>query len=134
MLVRWSLRSMAMEFGAQTYAGILLVESLQTDAVMEGVPLKVTKTYRAAVGDTNAGQPKDWTFIEFSISAETFADALSQALKKEGVVLRLSLRIRGLRGLSRSGIPVPQRGSERASRSRATRPVALRARGANRLA
>ncbi len=39
------------------------------------------------MGDTSVGQPRDWTFIEFSLPAdavEPFALALSRALRKEG--------------------------------------------------
>jgi hypothetical protein len=50
--------------GPITYSGGLLAESLADDAVLDGVPLAVTKVFRAAFGDTTAGQPRDWTFIE----------------------------------------------------------------------
>ena len=70
-----------------TYSGSLLAESLADDAVLDGVPLTVTKVFRAAVGDTAAGQPRNWTFIEFSVAAslvDTFAESLSQALRVQG--------------------------------------------------
>ncbi len=70
-----------------TYSGGLLAESLADDAVLDGVPLTVTKVFRAAIGDTTAGQPRDWTFIEFSVPAslvDTFAESLSRALRAQG--------------------------------------------------
>jgi len=70
-----------------TYFGGLLAESLAEDAVLDGVPLTVTKVFRAAVGDTTAGQPREWTFIEFSVPAslvDTFAESLSRALRPQG--------------------------------------------------
>lgn len=72
---------------AVAYSGVLLAESLDDDAVLDGVPLEVRKISRAAVGDTTAGQPRDWTFIEFEVAAsfvDTLAESLSRALKKEG--------------------------------------------------
>ena len=73
--------------GPITYSGGLLAESLADDAVIDGVSLTVTKVFRAAVGDTTAGQPRDWTFIEFSVpasSVDSFAESLSRALRAEG--------------------------------------------------
>jgi hypothetical protein len=72
---------------AATYSGGLLAESLADDAVLEDVPITVTKVFRAAVGDTTAGQPRDWTFIEFSVPAslvDMFAESLSHALRVQG--------------------------------------------------
>lgn len=69
------------------YSGVLVAESLDDDAVVDGVPLAVTKISRASVGDTTAGQPRDWTFIEFTVAAsfvDAFAESLSRALKKDG--------------------------------------------------
>lgn len=69
------------------YSGVLLAESLDDDAVVDGVSLAVSKISRAAVGDTTAGQPRDWTFIEFTVAAssvDTLAESLRCALKKEG--------------------------------------------------
>jgi hypothetical protein len=68
------------------YSGGLLAESLSEDAVVD-VTLTVTKVFRAAAGDTAAGQPRDWTFIEFSVptsSVDTLAESLSRALRKVG--------------------------------------------------
>ena len=69
------------------YSGGLLAESLADDAVVDGLSLTVTKIFRAAVGDTAAGQSRDWTFIEFSVptaSVNTLAESLSRALRREG--------------------------------------------------
>jgi hypothetical protein len=69
-----------------SYSGGLLAESLAEDAVVD-VSLTVTKVFRAAVGDLAAGQPRDWTFIEFSVpasSVDTLAESLSRALRREG--------------------------------------------------
>ncbi len=68
------------------YRGALLGESLELGAVIE-LPLAVHRVTRAAAGDTDAGQPRDWTFIEFSVKAEeadALARALSKALRREG--------------------------------------------------
>ena len=62
------------------YRGTLLGESLQVDAVVE-VPLAVHRVARTASGDTDVGQPRDWTFVEFSVAAED-VDALTSALSK----------------------------------------------------
>jgi hypothetical protein len=43
-----------------SYSGALLAESLRPDAVLDGIPLTVTKIYRAALGDAGAGQPVLW--------------------------------------------------------------------------
>ena len=39
-----------------TYSGALLGESLRPGAVLDGIPLIVTKIYRAALGNAEAGQ------------------------------------------------------------------------------
>jgi hypothetical protein len=68
------------------YRGALLGESLQLDAVIE-VPLAVHRVTRAASGDVDAGQPREWTFIEFSVAAkdaDSLASALSKSLLREG--------------------------------------------------
>ena len=65
---------------AGEYRGTLLGESLQADAVIE-VPLGVHRVARTASGDTDVGQPRDWTFVEFSVAAED-VDALTSALSK----------------------------------------------------
>ncbi len=70
-----------------TYRGALLAESLRLDAVVEAGHLTVTKISRAAVGDIDAGQPREWTFIEFSVpagSVDALANALSRAIDAEG--------------------------------------------------
>ena len=69
------------------YSGALLAESLRPDAVLGGIPLTVTKIYRAALGDAGAGQPLLWTVIEFEIPADRaheLAEALSRLLLADG--------------------------------------------------
>jgi hypothetical protein len=70
-----------------SYTGVLLAESLEEDSVIDGLRLTVTKISRAAVGDTTAGQPRDWTFIEFVVpasSVDAFAELLSRSLREQG--------------------------------------------------
>jgi hypothetical protein len=66
-------------------AGVLIAESLRTGARLEGVTLTVRRIVRVDDGDTDAGQPLTWTFIEFEApidEAEELAAALSRALDK----------------------------------------------------
>jgi hypothetical protein len=66
-------------------AGVLIAESLRTGARLEGVTLTVRRIVRDDDGDTDAGQPLTWTFIEFEApidEAEELAAALSRALDK----------------------------------------------------
>ncbi|MGH8980160.1 MAG: hypothetical protein ACRDWE_03940 [Acidimicrobiales bacterium] len=68
------------------YRGVPLGESLQLDAVIE-VPFAIHGVMRTASGDTVAGQPREWTFIEFSVpaaDADTLTGALSVAFLREG--------------------------------------------------
>jgi len=68
------------------YRGTLVSESLQVGAVVDAA-LSVHQVSRAAAGDTEAGQPADWTFIEFSVEAEqtdALAAELSRALLPDG--------------------------------------------------
>ena len=70
-----------------SYSGALLAESLRPDAVLDGIPLTVTKIYRAALGDAGAGQPVLWTVIEFEVPADhahELAEALSRLLLADG--------------------------------------------------
>jgi len=49
--------------------------------------MTVTKIYRVAAGDLDAGQPELWTFIEFDVEADQageLAQALSLVLKEAG--------------------------------------------------
>jgi hypothetical protein len=76
-----------MDSGGGTYYGILLGESIQPGMVLDGIPLTVTRIWRAAAGDAAAGQPELWTFIEFRVAADhaaELADALSQMLSRDG--------------------------------------------------
>ena len=66
--------------------GVLIAESLRTGARLEGAVLTVRRITRADDGDTDAGQPLTWTFIEFEApldEAEELATALSRALEKK---------------------------------------------------
>ena len=66
-----------------SYSGALLAESLRPDAVLDGIPLTVTKIYRAALGNAEAGQPELWTVFEFEVPADRareLAEALSRLL------------------------------------------------------
>jgi hypothetical protein len=67
--------------------GTVIAESLRGGAVIEGIPLLVTKLARADVGDVRAGQPLTWTFIEFAAAdddAERLAGLLEAALLTQG--------------------------------------------------
>ena len=69
------------------YTGTLLGESLRTGAMFDGLPLTVTRIFRLAAGDTGAGQPELWTFIEFEVpaaEAQELAQALAQVLDDVG--------------------------------------------------
>jgi hypothetical protein len=61
--------------------GVLIAESLRTGARLEGVVLTVRRIARADDGDTDAGQPLTWTFIEFEAPLEE-ADRLAAALSR----------------------------------------------------
>jgi hypothetical protein len=65
--------------------GVLIAESLRTGARLEGVTLTVRRIARDDDGETGAGQPLTWTFIEFEApldEADELAAALSRALDK----------------------------------------------------
>jgi hypothetical protein len=67
--------------------GTLIAESLRVGSVLDGVALQVTKVSRADVGDIDAGQPRTWTFLEFTAADDErgrLADALSRALDDNG--------------------------------------------------
>ena len=66
-----------------SYSGALLAESLRPGAVLDGIPLTVTKIHRAALGNAEAGQPELWTVIEFEVAAvrsSELAEVLSRLL------------------------------------------------------
>ena len=70
-----------------SYSGALLGESLRPGAVLDGIPLTVTKIYRAALGNAEAGQPELWTVIEFEVSVDRaceLAESLSRLLLADG--------------------------------------------------
>lgn len=68
-----------MNLTGATYSGVLLGESLRIGATIT-VPLTVT-VYRAAAGDTDAGQAELWTFMEFEVSSAR-VDELARALSQ----------------------------------------------------
>ena len=45
--------------------GTMIMESLLSGVVLEGVELHVTRIARGDVGDVDAGQPLAWTVIDF---------------------------------------------------------------------
>jgi hypothetical protein len=68
------------------YRGVLLGESLERGAVIDA-PLTVHRISRAAVGDPGAGEPREWTIIEFSIAtaqANALVSTLSKTLRAAG--------------------------------------------------
>ena len=70
--------------------GVLIAESLRTEARLEDVALTVRAIARADDGDTDAGQPLTWTFIEFEApleEAERLAAALSRSVASIPTVL-----------------------------------------------
>ena len=70
-----------------TVSGALLGESLRPDAVLQGIPMKVTKIYRASLGQAGAGQPELWTVVEFEVPADhapALAEVLSELLAQGG--------------------------------------------------
>jgi len=62
-------------------AGCVIAESLRTGAALEGVPLTVTRIWRADAGDVSVGQPLTWTFIGFE-APEEHTEALTGALRE----------------------------------------------------
>jgi hypothetical protein len=66
--------------------GTLIAESLKPGAVVD-LQLTVSRIFRRDVGDIDAGQPRTWTFIEFSCSgdqAPLLAQGLEQAMQPTG--------------------------------------------------
>jgi hypothetical protein len=66
--------------------GTLIAESIRVGATLDGVRLVTRKIRRAAQGDSSAGQPELWTFIEFEAGepdAEVLADALARVLDQQ---------------------------------------------------
>ena len=57
--------------------GTMIMESLLSGVVLEGVELHVTRIARGDVGDVDAGQPLAWTVIDFE-AAEADAERLTR--------------------------------------------------------
>jgi hypothetical protein len=66
-----------------TVSGILIAESILKDCPFAGVTLQVHAVSRGDVGDTAAGQPLTWTFLDFEVedaAVDDLAAALSSSL------------------------------------------------------
>jgi hypothetical protein len=76
-----------MSTAASAFSGALLGESLRPGAVLQGIPMTVTKIYRATLGQVGAGQPELWTVVEFEVPADhapALAEILSGLLQPRG--------------------------------------------------
>jgi hypothetical protein len=72
---------------ATRYSGILLVESLRLDTVVDLPGVSVRRIWRSVAGDADAGQPEVWTFLEFDLASEhvgELADRLRRSLETTG--------------------------------------------------
>jgi hypothetical protein len=70
-----------------TLEGALIAESLRVGAKLDDLALTVTTISRADLGDPGAGQPRTWTFLEFTApddEAEPLMAALEGALARVG--------------------------------------------------
>jgi hypothetical protein len=70
-----------------TLEGALIAESLRVGAKLDDLTLTVTTISRADLGDVAAGQPRTWTFLEFTApdaEAERLMAALEVALARVG--------------------------------------------------
>ena len=54
---------------AGRFRGVLLGESLRLGEVLEVPELRLRRVWRDDAGDPSAGQPRQWTFVEFEVSA-----------------------------------------------------------------
>ena len=61
--------------------GVLIGESLRIGAELVGIPLQVTRLWRSDVASATAGQPKQWTLMDFE-AEESEAEQLAAALAK----------------------------------------------------
>ncbi|MEU0110712.1 MULTISPECIES: hypothetical protein [unclassified Streptomyces] len=67
--------------------GVLIAESLRLGAELAGVPLRVTRITRVEVEDAAAGQPRQWTLLDFAAEeadAGTLAERLAACLSPTG--------------------------------------------------
>ena len=67
--------------------GGLIAESIRNGAVLEGVPLTITRAARGDSGDVDAGQPLTWTLLDFVVDdaqVELLARALEGVLEPVG--------------------------------------------------
>ncbi|MBR8642033.1 hypothetical protein KEF29_28705 [Streptomyces tuirus] len=67
--------------------GVLIAESLRVGAELADVPLRVTKIARMEVESAAAGQPGQWTLLDFAAEeadAERLAERLADCLAPTG--------------------------------------------------
>lgn len=67
--------------------GVLIAESLRVGNELDSVPLRVTRLSRIEVGSAAAGQPGEWTLLEFEAPDEDagpLAAALADCLADKG--------------------------------------------------
>ena len=67
--------------------GVVIAESLRTDAQLDGHLVKIVKVTRVAVEGAADGQPPTWTLLEFEADeaqAETLAGHLAAAIDATG--------------------------------------------------
>ncbi|MBA2947450.1 hypothetical protein [Streptomyces himalayensis] len=67
--------------------GVLIAESLRVGSELNGFPLQVTRVRRIGVGSATAGQPGEWTLLDFQApeaDAERLAAALAGCLEPTG--------------------------------------------------
>ncbi|MFI1093187.1 hypothetical protein [Streptomyces sp. NPDC020917] len=67
--------------------GVLIAESLRVGATLAGVPLTVTRIARIEVSTAAAGQPRQWTLLDFAAEeadAERLAGRLADNLAPVG--------------------------------------------------
>ncbi|MFF3359158.1 hypothetical protein ACFYWN_42745 [Streptomyces sp. NPDC002917] len=67
--------------------GVLIAESLRAGGELSGIPLIVVKLSRIEAGSATAGQPGQWTLLDFEAAetdAEELADALAGCLASTG--------------------------------------------------
>ena len=67
--------------------GVIIAESLRTDAPLDGKFIRITRVTRVAVDGTTDGQPPVWTLLEFEAEeerAEALAGQLAAVLDPAG--------------------------------------------------
>ena len=67
--------------------GVVIAESLHTDAQLDGKVINIARVTRVAVEDAGNGQPPVWTLLEFEADeahTESLAEQLAAALDATG--------------------------------------------------